>query len=207
LSGTLGVVFDQLQPTSGAAAPRFSDVVREALRNGYTEPDPRDDLSGTDVARKALILARSAALPSGSGGGGGGGGIEVLTLEGVGADPLFPDAMASMSLGEFMGEGLQQLDAPMAARAAEAAARGEVLRYLATVTLDRDTGALVGVKAGIESVARTTPFGALRGTDNLVAFGSDMYATAPLVVQGAGAGREVTAAGVLGDIVELVGCH
>jgi homoserine dehydrogenase len=207
LSGTLGVVFDQLQPTSGAAAPRFSDVVREALRNGYTEPDPRDDLSGTDVARKALILARSAALPSGSGGGGGGGGIEVLTLEGVGADPLFPDAMASMSLGEFMGEGLPQLDAPMAARAAEAAARGEVLRYLATVTLDRDTGALVGVKAGIESVARTTPFGALRGTDNLVAFGSDMYATAPLVVQGAGAGREVTAAGVLGDIVELVGCH
>ena len=75
------------------------------------------------------------------------------------------------------------------------------------MSLDPQTGALAGIQAGLQSVARSTPFGSLSGTDNLVAFATDMYAASPLVVQGAGAGRNVTAAGVLGDILELAGCR
>ena len=149
-SGTLGIVFDQLQPvvTGGDAQkpPLFSEVVREALANGYTEPDPRDDLSGTDVARKALILARSAASIGGSDGSdsdGGGGGIAALSLDGVGADALFPPEMASrsMSVESFLREGLPQLDAAMAARAEAAAARGEVSEFAVLPKLPTHTRA------------------------------------------------------------------
>lgn len=175
-SGTLGYVMTGLD-----AEQRFSAIVRQAHRLGYTEPDPRDDLGGTDVARKALILARGLGWK--------------LNLADVNITRLHPATMESLSVAEFMDE-LPALDEEFAARAADARAAGKVLRYAATIT-----GGQCSV--GLDAVAADSPLGRLQGTDNLVAFTTRWYNSNPLVIQGAGAGTNVTAAGVLSDIVEL----
>lgn len=174
MSGTLGYLCTELE----AGAP-LSAAVRAAHRLGYTEPDPRDDLSGADVARKALILARTCGLP--------------WELADIPAEPWFSPALAAVSRDEFMAR-LEELDAPFAARAAEARARGAALRYVATVT---PTGASVGLRA----LPADHPLAGLRGPDNLFSFTTARYAEQPLVVRGPGAGQAVTAAGVLADIV------
>ncbi|GIV76176.1 MAG: homoserine dehydrogenase [Litorilinea sp.] len=175
-SGTLGYVMTGLQE-----GRRFSEIVREAHRLGYTEPDPRDDLGGIDVARKALILARGLGWR--------------LDLADVQVTGLYPPEMDSLSVQEFL-DALPQLDETFQRQVAEAAAQGQVLRYAATVEGQQ-------CRVGPTLVSADSPLGRLRGTDNLVEFHTRWYHPNPLVIQGRGAGVDATAAGVLSDIVEL----
>lgn len=160
----------------------FSALLREAHALGYTEPDPRDDLSGVDVARKLVILAREAAWP--------------LSLHDVAVESLVPAALAEVALEEFMAR-LDELDAPMAARLAEAQAGHGVLRHVAS--LDRDGRAQVRLQA----LPTAHPFAHTRLTDNIVQFRTQRYRDNPLLVQGPGAGPEVTAAGVFADLLRI----
>jgi len=160
----------------------FSALLREAHALGYTEPDPRDDLSGADVARKLVILAREAGWP--------------LSLHDVAVESLVPPALAEIALDEFMAR-LDELDAPMAARLADAQAGCGVLRHVAS--LDRDGRARVRLKA----LPAAHPFAHTRLTDNIVQFRTQRYRDNPLLVQGPGAGPEVTAAGVFADLLRI----
>ncbi|WP_420456283.1 bifunctional aspartate kinase/homoserine dehydrogenase I [Rubrivirga sp.] len=174
-SGTLAFLFNRL--AEGAA---FSDAVREAKAKGLTEPDPRDDLTGEDVARKLLILARESGRE-----------VERADLQ---VESLVPAGLAEVSVGAFM-DGLDALDAAWAERVAAAEAEGKRLAYVGQIT---DEGLSVGVRA----VDRASPFGGSRGTDNVILIQSARYHETPLVVQGPGAGPEVTAAGLLADLVK-----
>ena len=175
-SGTLGFVMTGLQ-----AGQPFSTVVREAHRLGYTEPDPRDDLGGLDVARKALILARGLGWR--------------LDMRDVQVRGLYPAEMASLSVPDFLAA-LPQLDADFRDRVEMAATDGKVLRYAATIEDGR-------CRVGPVAVDAASPLGRLSGTDNLVEFSTRWYSPNPLVVQGRGAGADVTASGVLADVIEL----
>ena len=175
-SGTLGFIMTALE--DGMA---FSEAVRRAWELGYTEPDPRDDLSGKDVARKALILARTLGYCAEP---------EEITLE-----PLFRDDGGHADAGAFVAS-LVALDDAYRDRVAKARRGGNVLRYVAKIRRSVIT-------VGIEAVPITSPLAHLRGTDNQVAIYSKRYKTNPLVVTGPGAGATVTSAGVLNDIVAI----
>ena len=175
-SGTLGYVMTGLQTGRPVSA-----VVREAHRLGYTEPDPRDDLGGVDVARKALILARGMGWE--------------LEMDDVNVVGLYPPSMDDLSVDAFL-DALVELDAQFSAEVAAAAEAGQVLRYAATVEDGR-------CSVGPTLVDAESPLGRLTGTDNLCEFQTAWYSPEPLVIQGRGAGVDVTAAGVLSDILEL----
>lgn len=177
LSGTLAWLFNRYD----GSAP-FSELVAEARALGYTEPDPRDDLSGTDVARKLVILAREAGAS--------------LSLTDVDIESLVPEALRQVSRDEFLSR-LHELDTPMQARLDAARATGRSLRYLAQ--LDADGGARVGL--AMPEPGHASLYSRL--TDNLIQFRTRRYADNPLVVQGPGAGADVTAAGVFGDILAI----
>ena len=174
VSGTLMYI------ASAVSAGRpFSEAVREAVERGFAERDPRDDLSGLDAARKALILAR------------------LLGYRGPSPKPddLVPRALKGIPLAQFMRK-LPRLDAEWAERARREADRGRVMRYVVTATARSVSARLIPVDA-------SSPIGALSGTRNLVAFTTRRYRTEPLVISGPGAGAEVTAAGILNDIYSL----
>ncbi|HEY6843721.1 MAG TPA: aspartate kinase [Thermoanaerobaculia bacterium] len=159
-SGTLGFICTELE--RGVA---FSDAVADAKSRGYTEPDPRDDLSGLDVARKALILARTLGMH-------------------VEMDDIDLQPMPEVSVADV-----------------ERARRSKkVLRYIATISRG---GTRSGIRVALEAVPASSPMGSLRGTANQVAIFSKRYKTNPLVVTGPGAGADVTAAGVLNDILAI----
>jgi len=176
VSGTLMFVLSAI-----SAGMAFSEAVREAVERGYAEPDPREDLSGGDAARKAVILAR------------------LLGYEGPppAPDDLVPRSLARLTLGDFMKR-LPSVDDGWAARVTREAAQGRVLRYVVTATPR-------SVSARLTAVPAASAMGALEGTRNLVAFTTRRYRTEPLVVSGPGAGPEVTAAGILNDIHSLAG--
>src|SRR5688500_6983738 len=177
-SGTLAYLFnvwDGSQP--------FSAVVRDAKARGFTEPDPRDDLSGMDVARKLVILAREMGLK--------------LELADVALQGLIPAALASCPADEFMNR-LEELDAPMLARLESARAANRVLRYVAA--LDAGTGK---ASVGLVELERSHPFANINLTDNIVQFVTSRYHQNPLVVQGPGAGPAVTAGGVFADLLRV----
>ncbi len=174
LSGTLGFLMSELE-----AGSSFADAVRTAYRLGYTEPDPRDDLSGADVARKALILARTCG--------------KHLPAEAVIAEPLFPPHLAEVSVAEFL-QRLSEAEEEVMNRLAAARANGNVLRYITRITPE-------SVEVGLREIAANHPLASLRGPDNLISFTTRRYHDRPLVVRGPGAGVEVTAAGVLSDII------
>ena len=175
-SGTLGYLMSGLQE----GLP-FSEVVTDAYRQGFTEPDPRDDLSGMDVARKALILGRCLGWK--------------LNLDDVTVEGLYPQSMDGLSVQEFLDE-LPALDDEYRERVETAGAQGEVLRYAATMANGQ-------CFVGPLTVPAESPLGRLSGTDNLVEFITRWYSPNPLVIQGRGAGVDATAAGVLSDIIEL----
>lgn len=176
-SGTLAWLFNRYDGTQP-----FSQLVREAHALGYTEPDPRDDLSGTDVARKLVILAREAGV--------------ALDLADVEVESLVPASLRDLDANAFM-QRLEGLDASIATRHSAARDAGQVLRYVAR--LDRDGKASVGLAA----LPGDHAFAHLRLTDNIVQFTTHRYRDNPLVVQGPGAGPEVTAAGVFADLLRV----
>jgi aspartokinase/homoserine dehydrogenase 1 len=178
LSGTLGYVLSEV----GDGVP-FSKAVRAAMRLGYTEPDPREDLSGMDVGRKALILARLLGFPG--------------ELGRSAVESLVPKWARAMSLPSFL-ERLAELDAPWKRRVDEARAAGTVLRYVATVTSGK-------IAVGLKAVPIGSPLASIKGSDNQLVFTTARYKANPLVIRGPGAGAEVTAAGVLNDILRLAG--
>ena len=177
-SGTLAYLFNVFDGTRP-----FSDIVRDAKARGYTEPDPRDDLSGTDVARKAVILAREAGL--------------VLELTDIAVESLVPAALAKASVDEFMKR-LPDFDAPMAERVAAAKKGGKVLRYVANIDMGAKTA-----KVGLEAFAPSHPFANISLTDNIVQFVTGRYCDNPLIVRGPGAGPAVTAGGIFADLLRL----
>jgi aspartokinase/homoserine dehydrogenase 1 len=176
-SGTLAWLFNKFD----GSLP-FSALVREAHALGYTEPDPRDDLSGTDVARKLVILAREAGLS--------------ISLPDVDVESLVPEALATTDRDGFMG-GLSALDAPMLQRLQTARDRGCVLRYVARL---QDDGK---ARVALQELPADHAFAHLRLTDNCVQFTTRRYRDNPLIVQGPGAGPEVTAAGVFSDLLRV----
>jgi aspartokinase/homoserine dehydrogenase 1 len=176
-SGTLAYLFNVYDGTQA-----FSDIVREAKLNGFTEPDPRDDLSGTDVARKLIILARELG--------------QKLELGDFPVQNLIPEALREVPVDEFL-DGLADYDDEMASLFNEARAAGKKLRYIATL----DANGSASVK--LEQVPLDNAFSNIDLTDNLVQFASNRYSTNPLVIQGPGAGPAVTAGGVFGDLLKL----
>ena len=179
LSGTLSFIFNSLTPDK-----QFSDVVREAHKRGYTEPDPRDDLCGADVARKLLILGREMGLQ-----------IEERDVQ---VESLVPESCASATTAEEFFERLADHDGAFADRAARARANGGKLCYIASLT---------GGKASVqlEPIGSDHPFYGLSGSDNIISFVTERYSERPLVVRGPGAGTEVTAAGVFADLLRAAG--
>jgi aspartokinase/homoserine dehydrogenase 1 len=177
LSGTLAWLFNRFD-----GSQPFSTLVREAHALGYTEPDPREDLSGMDVARKLVILAREAGLP--------------LSLADVAVEGLVPQALQAGSRDGFMAS-LEQIDAPMSARLADARRRGAVLRHVARLGQDGRA------RVALVELPQDHAFAHLRQTDNIVQFTTRRYFENPLIVQGPGAGPEVTAAGVFSDLLRL----
>jgi aspartokinase/homoserine dehydrogenase 1 len=178
LSGTLGFVLSEV-----SAGTAFSRAVRAAMSRGYTEPDPREDLSGMDVGRKALILARLLGYPG--------------ELSRTAVESLVPKWARALPLPEFVAR-LEELDAGWRRRVQDAAAGGTVLRYVATVTPSK-------ISVGLRPVATSSPLASITGTDNQLVFTTARYKANPLVITGPGAGAEVTAAGVLNDILRLAG--
>jgi aspartokinase/homoserine dehydrogenase 1 len=177
LSGTLAYLFNVFD----GSVP-FSEVVKDARARGLTEPDPRDDLSGMDVARKLVILGREMGL--------------ALELGDVAVESLVPAALRDCSIDEFLAR-LPASDAAMSALLAEARREGQVLRYVARLTAaGRATVALERLPAG-------HGFANIALTDNVVRFVTDRYCDNALVVQGPGAGPAVTAAGVFSDLLRL----
>ncbi|MEO1338860.1 MAG: hypothetical protein AAFV29_24675, partial [Myxococcota bacterium] len=182
LSGTLGYLTNQLM--DGVS---LSDAVRDAKNKGYTEPHPRDDLSGTDAARKALILARELGVS--------------LEFDDVEVKPLVPpEILAEDNLESFFSS-LERYDPVMSAEVEEHQRKKEVLRYLATVEPNVTGGKVLRV--GPTWVPSDHPATRLRGTEAFLAFFTERYPEEPLVIQGAGAGGPVTAAGVLADILKI----
>lgn len=177
LSGSLAWLFNQydgLRP--------FSGFVRQARDAGYTEPDPREDLSGEDVRRKLLILARASGFP--------------LEAGAVRVESLVPAALVALPRAE-LDAALPALDAPLRERYAAAYKDGAKLRFIAR--LHADGRATVG----LEALSAEHPLAGGGGTDNRVAVWSDRYPQQPLVVQGPGAGAGVTAAALLDDALAI----
>jgi len=177
LSGTLGYLMGAVE-----GGMPLSEAVRDAMAKGYTEPNPLDDLSGHDVARKALILARWS-------------GVAPPDVD-VQREGLVPDGWAGTAPGDVVARLAAEVDGPLGERVTRARERGEVLRYVAIVAPE-------GVRVGPLEVPVDSPLGRLEGTDNLVQFRSERYEDRPLVVVGPGAGVEVTAMGVLSDILRV----
>jgi aspartokinase/homoserine dehydrogenase 1 len=178
LSGTLGYVLSEV----GDGVP-FSRAVRSAMRLGYTEPDPRDDLSGMDVGRKALILARLLGYRG------------ELSRQAV--ESLVPKWARALPPAQFLAR-LGELDPSWKRRVDAARAQGNVLRYVATVTPGK-------IAVGLKAVPAGSPLASIKGSDNQLVFTTARYQANPLVIRGPGAGAEVTAAGVLNDILRLAG--
>jgi homoserine dehydrogenase len=177
LSGTLGAIFSDI-----AAGTPLSQAIVAAKAAGYTEPDPRDDLSGLDVARKALILARTIGRR--------------VDLTDIAVESLVPEALADCSVSTFL-ERIADYDGVMAERQSKAAAGAATLKYVATVPADGP------ILVGVEAVPTSTVLGALQGPENIISIRTTRYDHYPLTISGPGAGAAVTAAGMIADMLEL----
>ncbi|MBK9050717.1 MAG: homoserine dehydrogenase [Chloroflexi bacterium] len=172
MSGTLGFLCSQMD-----AGQRFSEALAEAKAKGYTEPDPREDLGGRDVLRKVMILGRMAGWPLEEGD---------FTVE-----SLYPAEMAGLSVAEFM-HAAADLDDDFRERVGNAAANGQILRFVGEVTPQ-------GGSVGLKPLAQNSPQAGLK----YISFQTDYYNDPPLLLAGKGAGVDMTAAGVLGDMIDL----
>ncbi len=176
LSGTLSFIFNTYKGDL-----KFSDVVLDAKEKGYTEPDPRDDLSGLDVARKALILSRDSGAQ--------------MELTDIIVENLVPENLREVDVKTFL-ERLPEVDASYESIKKEAESKGNVLRYMAVI----ENGT---AKIELKQVDNKHPFYNLSGSDNMIVFTTERYKNNPLVIKGPGAGAEVTAAGVFAEIISI----
>ncbi len=177
LSGTLSYIFNSLDGTR-----TFSEIVREAHSLGFTEPDPREDLCGADVARKLIILAREMGLE--------------VEMDAVQVESMVPEDLRSASVAEYLNT-LGKHDETIASLVNSARARAQVLRYVGTIESDGR------MSAGLRWYPLNHAFANLTGSDNIVSFQTARYNTQPMIVRGPGAGPEVTAAGVFADLLRL----
>ena len=175
-SGTLGFICSQL-----SEGKLFSEAVLEAKNKGFTEPDPRDDLSGLDVARKALIISRIIGQKS-----------ELKDIEITG---LYPVGMQKLSLPDFLLR-LKDLDHFYKRKVKQAKKKNKALRYVAKINP-------IEFSVKLQEVDALSDIGSLKGPDNLILFKTKRYFRNPLVIKGPGAGGEVTAAGVFADILSI----
>ena len=177
LSGTLSYIFNTFQE-----GRKFSEVVREAQQKGYTEPDPREDLNGMDVARKILILSREVGLS--------------LEPEDVQVESILPQRCLEAPHVEAFFKLLEDVDEDMEKRRQDAAKSGNKLRFVAMLEDNK-----ASVK--LQEVGENHPFYSLSGSDNIISFHTARYKERPLVVKGPGAGAEVTAAGVFAELISI----
>ncbi len=177
-SGTLSYLFNHFD-----GAKRFSEFVREAHQLGFTEPDPREDLSGGDVARKLLILARHLGMK--------------LDMKDIRVENLVPPLLRKGAFSDVFYTRFARFDAAIQQRLQKARARGAVLRYVGTLR-GREAS------AGLQEVPPDHPFAGTKGSDNIIAITTHRYSRTPLVIQGPGAGADVTAMGVFSDILKLL---
>ena len=177
LSGTLSYIFNSLD-----GSRPFSEIVREAHKLGLTEPDPREDLSGIDVARKLIILAREMGL--------------AVEMDSVQVESMVHEDLRAASVQEYL-DTLGEHDQVIGRRLETALRDGQVLRYVGTIERDGK------MSAGLRSYPLDHPFANLRGSDNVVSFKTARYNAQPMIVRGPGAGPEVTAAGVFADLLRL----
>lgn len=182
-SGTLSYIFNEFS-TSQANDVKFSDVVKVAKKLGYSEPDPRDDLNGLDVARKVTIVGRIS-------------GVEVESPTSFPVQSLIPKPLESVKSADEFLEKLSDYDKDLTQLKKEAATENKVLRFIGKVDV-----ATKSVSVGIEKYDYSHPFASLKGSDNVISIKTKRY-TNPVVIQGAGAGAAVTAAGVLGDVIKI----
>jgi aspartokinase/homoserine dehydrogenase 1 len=177
LSGTLSFIFNNYKE-----GVEFSEIVKQAQEKGYTEPDPRVDLSGKDVARKLLILARETGLK--------------LEMKDIQIDQILPPScMKAKSVPAFFVE-LKKNNHVFEAKRMKAAKNNKVLRFIASLEKGK-------AKISLQEVDANHPFYNLSGSDNIISFTTERYAERPLVVKGPGAGAEVTAAGVFAEIISI----
>lgn len=178
LSGTLSYIFN----TFSSSNHLFSQIVRDAKAKGYTEPDPRDDLNGMDVARKILILARETGL--------------TLELNQINVKPFLPKKCLSVdSVDDFFAE-LKKQDDDFNKIKKQALKDKKSLRYIATLHNGK-------AELGLQEVSKNHPFYHLSGSDNIISITTKRYSDTPLVIKGPGAGAEVTAGGVLSNILSI----
>lgn len=189
-SGTLSFLFNTFAPvTPLGPTQKWSEVVAQAKELGYTEPDPRDDLNGMDVARKLTILARIA-------------GVEVENSDSFPIESLIPVELSQLAAGnegttEFMRR-LPEFDEKMESTKKAAEAEGKVVRYVGSIDV-----ASKKVKVGLELFDKASAIAGLKGSDNIINFYTERYGKSPLVIQGAGAGAAVTAMGVSADLIKV----
>ncbi|HEU5136400.1 MAG TPA: bifunctional aspartate kinase/homoserine dehydrogenase I [Steroidobacteraceae bacterium] len=176
-SGTLAYLFNVYDGKTP-----FSQIVRDAKAKGYTEPDPRDDLSGTDFVRKVIILGREMGLK--------------LEMKDVQVESLIPAGLEKGTIDDFL-DGLPKYDPEMKRRYDEAASRGKVLRYMGRLTADGKA------TVGVSELDKSHAFANIALTDNVVRYATARYNSNPLIVQGPGAGPAVTAAGVFADLLRV----
>lgn len=188
-SGTLSYIFNEFSP-SDAKAPekKFSDVVKVAKDSGYTEPDPRDDLNGLDVARKLTILCRLC-------------GLEVSGPTSFPVKSLIPQPLESAKSGDEFMAGLPLHDEEFSELLASAKQNKSVLRFVGVI--DNHNSAEPEIAVELKEFPASHPFAGLQGSDNIIAFYTERYGKQPLIVQGAGAGAAVTAMGVLADVLKI----
>ncbi len=177
-SGTLSFLFN----TFDGSVP-FSSLVKSALEGGLTEPDPRDDLSGQDVARKLLILARQSGSQ--------------MEIADVRVESLVPRKLAAGRFSPRFFAAFAKHDGVIGQRFKRAQSRGAVLRYVGVLEKSR-------ARAGLKEFPRDHPLAGTKGSDNVIAFTTKRYSRTPLVIQGPGAGADVTAMGVFSDILKLL---
>jgi homoserine dehydrogenase len=184
-SGTMSFLFNSFAPTEGSGG-KWSAEVKKAKELGYTEPDPRDDLNGLDVARKLTILARLA-------------GLQVESPTSFPVQSLIPKELESVSSGDEFLQRLPDFDAQMEETKVAAEKEGKVVRFVGSIDVAKKE-----VKVGLEKFDRSHPIAALKGSDNIISFYTRRYGAKPLIIQGAGAGGEVTAMGVTGDLIKVL---
>ena len=177
LSGSLSFIFNNFNEGSS-----FADIVNQAKEAGYTEPDPRTDLSGADVRRKILILAREAGY--------------ALESEDILIEPILPAACMDAPTVDAFFEELTEANDYFEEQRATAAKEGKKLPVIATL----DNGK---AKIAMQAVDSSHRFYALDGSDNMIVFTSERYQARPLVIRGPGAGAAVTAAGVFAEIITI----